>query len=192
LSDTPQPEPKNTLNGPGSVVEFPGAPEGGRPPNNLPLELSSFIGRGREVSEVESMLSEHRLLTLTGPGGSGKTRLALAVASGVMESFDEEVWFVELAPLSDSSLVPQAVARTLGVSEQPGVLLIHTLADSLRERELLLVLDNCEHLIGACAALVDSLLRSCPWATTGGPTNFSRRASRSTGSWAMSGASRCR
>src|SRR5215213_9748751 len=90
-----------------------------RPPNNLPLELSSFVGREKELTEVKRLLEDSRLLTLTGSGGCGKTRLALA-AGELSEGFEEGVWLVELAPLADPSLVAQAVADTLGVREQPG------------------------------------------------------------------------
>ena len=131
------------------------------PPNNLPLELSSFVGRERELSEVGRLLEGTRLLTLTGPGGCGKTRLAVVSGGRLMEAFEGGVWLVELAPLSDPSLVPQAVASVLGAREQPGRPLTETLAVHLRDRELLLVLDNCEHLIGACANLAEALLRSC-------------------------------
>jgi non-specific serine/threonine protein kinase len=162
MPETPQPVPKNTAGDSGSVVEFPGTPEHGRPPNNLPLQLSSFIGRGREVVEVETLLSDHRLLTLTGPGGSGKTRLALAVASEVVEDFRDGAWLVELAPLSDPDLVAQAVAQALGVREAPGRPLIGVLLEHLESRRALLVLDNCEHLIDACATLADTLLGFCP------------------------------
>jgi predicted ATPase/DNA-binding CsgD family transcriptional regulator len=162
MPDTPQPAPKGTAGDPGSVVEFPGTPEGGRPPNNLPLQLSSFIGRGRKVAEVGTLLFDHRLLTLTGPGGSGKTRLALAVASEVMEDFRDGVWVVELAPFFDPDLVAHAVAQALGVREAPGRTMIGALLEHLESRKALLVLDNCEHLIYACATLADTLLRSCP------------------------------
>ena len=163
MPETPQrPAPKNTAGDPGSVVEFPGTPERGRPPNNLPLRLSSFIGRGREVAEVETLLSDDRLLTLTGPGGSGKTRMAIEVASEVVEDFRDGAWLVELASLSDPDLVAQAVAQALGVREAPGRPLIGTLLEHLESRKALLVLDNCEHLIDACATLADALLRSCP------------------------------
>jgi predicted ATPase/DNA-binding CsgD family transcriptional regulator len=163
MPETPQrPAPKNTAGDPGSVVEFPGTPERGRPPNNLPLRLSSFIGRGREVAEVETMLSDHRLLTLTGPGGAGKTRMAIEVASEVVDAFRDGAWLAELASLSDPDLVAQAVAQALGVREAPGRPLIGALLEHLEGREALLVLDNCEHLIDACATLADALLRSCP------------------------------
>lgn len=131
-------------------------------PNNLPLELTGLVGRKREISEVEGLLAEHRLLTLTGPGGSGKTRLALAVASALVDEYEDGVWLVELASLSDPDLVPQAVASALGVREEAGTTLLDSLRAHLKARETLLVLDNCEHLVGACADLAEALLRSCP------------------------------
>ena len=162
MPDTPQSVRENTVGNPGSVVTHPAASEGGRPPNNLPLQLSSFVGRDREVAEVESLLSEHRLLTLTGPGGSGKTRLALAVASEVLDGYGHGSWLVDLAPLSDPNLVPQALASVLGVREAPGSPLTEMLCDHLLSRTMLLVLDNCEHLVDACASLAETLLRHCP------------------------------
>src|SRR3712207_4003409 len=129
---------------------------------NLPLELSSFVGREKELAEVKRLLEVNRLLTLTGSGGCGKTRLALAAASEVVEGFEDGVWMVELASLADPSLVPQAVASSLDVREQPGRSLIETLSDYLGSKKVLLVLDNCEHLIEACAELAEALLRSCP------------------------------
>ena len=156
---TPQPSDaeRNTQS---SVIAFPRSPE--RPPHNLPLELSSFVGREREIAEVKRLLGDNRLLSLTGPGGSGKTRLALAVASEVVRDFGDGVWLVDLAPLSDPDLVPQALASVLRVREAPGSPLTETLSDHLLSRTMLLVLDNCEHLIGACASLAETLLRHCP------------------------------
>jgi predicted ATPase len=144
------------------VVTFPRARTSEPPPNNLPLELSSFIGREREMAEVKRLLSDHRLLTLTGPGGCGKTRLALAVAADLVEGFEGGVWLVELASLADPALVPQTVASVLGVREQPGRLLTETLSNHLKPKKTLLVLDNCEHLVEACAELAEALLRACP------------------------------
>jgi predicted ATPase/DNA-binding CsgD family transcriptional regulator len=142
--------------------DLPGPSEPGRQPDNLPLQLTSFIGRGRETTEIEELLEEGRLLTLIGPGGSGKTRLALAVASEVAQRFEDGVWLVKLAPLSDPDLLPQAVASVLGVRESPGTSLADTLAAHLGTRHLLLLLDNCEHLPGACVSLAEGLLRRCP------------------------------
>jgi predicted ATPase/DNA-binding CsgD family transcriptional regulator len=148
-----------------SVVAFPHSIQE-RPLYNLPLELSSFVGREREIGEVKRLLLQEdnsRLVTLTGSGGCGKTRLALAVAFEVLEDFEEGgVWWVELASLSDPALVPQAVASALKVREQPNRPLTEILVDALRSRRMLVVLDNCEHLIGACAELVDALLHACP------------------------------
>ena len=131
--------------------------------NNLPLQLTSFIGREREIADLKELLvGEARLVTLTGPGGSGKTRLALSVASGLAGEYEDGVWLVELAPLSDPDLMPQAVANALGVREAPGRSMTDMLVEHLQEQEVLLLLDNCEHLVGACAALCDTLLRACP------------------------------
>ena len=128
-----------------------------------PPGLTSFIGREREISELERLLAARaRLLTLTGPGGSGKTRLASAVAIEVVENFEDGVWWVELAPISDPDLVPQAVARVLNVPETPGRSLTENIIEDLRDLEILIVLDNCEHLVEACALLTDALGRSCP------------------------------
>jgi non-specific serine/threonine protein kinase len=130
--------------------------------NNLPIQLSSFIGRERAIADLKHLLPTTRLLTLTGAGGSGKTRLALQVATDLLPAFEHGVWWVELASLTDPVLVPQQVASSLGLSEQPGRLLLDTLSDFLESKKLLLVLDNCEHLITACAHVVGTLLRSCP------------------------------
>jgi predicted ATPase/DNA-binding CsgD family transcriptional regulator len=130
--------------------------------NNLPERLSTFIGREREVAEIKQQFSTHRLLTLTGPGGCGKTRLALQAGGELLSEFDDGVWLTEFAPLADAAFVPQALASVLGVSEQPGRVLIDTLADHFLHLNSLLLFDNCEHLIGACAQLAESLLESCP------------------------------
>src|SRR5919107_6219955 len=135
-------------------------PEG--PLHNLPLELSSFVGREKELAEVKRLLEHNRLVTLTGSGGCGKTRLALAAAGELVEGFEDGVWVVELAPLADPSLVSQAVASVLGVREQPGRSPTETLADHLESKKVLLLLDNCEHLVDACATLAEALLRSSP------------------------------
>ena len=113
------------------------------------------------MAEVRRRLTETPLLTLTGAGGSGKTRLAAQVAAQ-MEGFGDGAWWVELGPLSDAALVPQTVASALGLREQPGRPLAQTLADHLRRKTLLLVLDNCEHVVEACASLADTLLRASP------------------------------
>src|SRR5512147_1799613 len=124
---------------------------------NLPVQLTSFIGRGREVGEVKDLVSTSHLVTLTGAGGCGKTRLALRVAAELTDQYRDGVYWVELARLIDSTLVPQAVAKVLNVVEQPGYPLMDTLLVSLGNRQMLLVLDNCEHLLGVCAQLVEAL-----------------------------------
>jgi predicted ATPase/class 3 adenylate cyclase len=131
-------------------------------PNNLPIQLTSFIGREREIAEIKTMLATARLLTLTGAGGSGKTRLALEVGVDLLELYADGVWFADLAALADPGLVPQTVASALRVREQPGRPLTETLVDSLGPKSLLLLFDNCEHLLAACAGLADALLRACP------------------------------
>ncbi len=130
--------------------------------HNLPLPRTSFVGREREMVEAKRMLAMTRLLTLTGAGGSGKTRLALEVTRDLVGVYPDGVCLVELAPLSEGELVPQEVAGALKVSERPGELLTDTIADALGDKRLLLILDNCEHLVEAAARLVDVLLDSCP------------------------------
>ena len=132
------------------------------PPDNLPIPLSTFIGREREIVEVRKLLSRHRLVTLTGPGGSGKTRLALKIAGEQLNEFEHGVWFIELASLFDSFLISQAVASTLKLHEQSGRSSTDILADHLSARQTLLVLDNCEQLIAACARFADTFLQRCP------------------------------
>jgi len=129
---------------------------------NLPEQLTSFIGRGHEIAEVRGLCSSTRLVTLTGAGGCGKTRLALQVAANLSDQFSDGVWTVDLAPLSEPALVTQTVASALDVREGQNRSLIEALSDYLRPRQLLLLLDNCEHLITACAQLVETLLRAAP------------------------------
>ncbi len=130
--------------------------------HNLPVQLTSFIGREHEMAELQSLLMSNHLLTLTGPGGTGKSRLSLQLATEVLKEFPDGVWLVELAPLADPSLVAQTVASTLGVREQPGRTISDALIDYLRAKTMLLILDNCEHLIESSAQLADSLLRVAP------------------------------
>ncbi len=129
---------------------------------NLPIPISSFIGRKRETAEIKTLLANHRLVTLTGAGGSGKTRLAIQVATDLVDSFQDGVWWVELAPLMDELLLPQVVAKALGVHESATQPLSDTLASFILARQMLLVLDNCEHLVAASAHLAEKLLQACP------------------------------
>ena len=128
----------------------------------LPLQLTSFVGRDAELAELAHLVGTARLVTLTGAGGIGKTRLAVEVGQRVSEQFSDGVWLVDLASVADARLVPQAVASVLGISEQARRPLMDVLTDSLRSRSLLLVLDNCEHLVHACAELAQRLLQNCP------------------------------
>ena len=131
-------------------------------PNNLPRQLTSFIGREKEMAEVKRLLSTAPLVTLTGSSGAGKTRLALQVAADVVEGYSDGVWLAEFAPIADPALVPKTIASALNVPEQPGRAMTETLVDALWPKAVLLVLDNCEHLVVACRELAAALLRGCP------------------------------
>jgi predicted ATPase len=130
-----------------------------RPMPCLPLPLTSFVGREKEVGEVRRLLGMTRLLTLTGAGGVGKTRLALEVAASLGDEYPQAVWLVELGAITDPALVLPVTAATLGVQEEAGRSLLVTLTDALRRERLVLLLDNCEHLVEACAGMVNDLLR---------------------------------
>src|SRR5260370_25205617 len=129
---------------------------------NLPLELTSFVGRRQELQQLEQLQSQSRLLALIGPGGVGKTRLAIHLATDLRGKFADGVWLVELAPIRDGELLPQSVAGAFGVPEQANRAVTATLVEPLRDRETLLLLDNCEHVVEAAARLAETLLRSCP------------------------------
>jgi predicted ATPase/DNA-binding CsgD family transcriptional regulator len=138
------------------------APESARRVHNLPVQLTSFVGRAQELADVRRLLSTAALVTLTGTGGSGKTRLALHVAAGLVECFRDGVWLAELGPVSDPRLVAKTVASALGVPEQPGRSLVETLRDYLSTKDLLLVLDNCEHVRAGSRQVAEALLRESP------------------------------
>lgn len=136
---------------------------------NLPTPLTSFIGREREIAAVGELLlgdgtlpGRCRLITLTGPGGSGKTRLAIQVARSLLPKFLHGVWWIDLGPLGDASLVADTVLRSLGAAPAPEQSPLQSLTGVLRERTLMLALDNCEHLVEACAQLVSSIVQACP------------------------------
>jgi predicted ATPase/DNA-binding CsgD family transcriptional regulator len=133
-------------------------------PTNLPLPLNSIIGREQEMFEVKALLNATQLLTLTGAGGCGKTRLALQLGSDISHTsaFPQGVWWIELAALTDPELLPQQIASSLGIVEQAGRSMTGTLSAFLQPKQLLLILDNCEHLVTACAHLVETLLYTCP------------------------------
>ena len=143
-------------NDPASVVIEP-APD--RPSTNLPEQVSELIGRD-DIREIISLATSHRLVTLTGPGGIGKTRLALAAAHKLLAEFPDGVWLAEFSPLSDPSLVPTTVAAAAGLELPPGEISARRVAQALAGRRMLLVLDTCEHVIDAAAELAEALLRT--------------------------------
>ncbi|HEX5838800.1 MAG TPA: adenylate/guanylate cyclase domain-containing protein, partial [Anaerolineales bacterium] len=162
LKDLMRPEHLYQLNLAGLPAVFPPLKTLDLYPNNLPVHLTSFIGRENEIAAVRQELESHRLVTLTGSGGTGKTRLSLQVAADLLEKFDHGVWFVELAPLTDSDLIPQAILSAIGIREQPGRLPLEILQEYLHEKKTLILLDNCEHLISASAQVANTLLRAAP------------------------------
>ena len=131
-------------------------------PTNLPNQVTSFIGREPEMAEVVGLLERSRLVTLTGSGGTGKTRLALQVAADLLDEYPDGIWFIELAPLSDPDLVPLTVAEVLRVRESPGEPIVQSIVESLQDKKVLLLPDNCEHLLDAAAHLTEAILRRCP------------------------------
>lgn len=130
--------------------------------HNIPAQMTSFIGREREREEIKQMLSAHRLVTLTGSGGAGKSRLSLQIGMECLPQFSDGVWLVELAPVTDPALIPQALLSTFSLREDRHRSVLDVLIDYLRAKTLLLILDNCEHLIDACAQISEALLQACP------------------------------
>jgi non-specific serine/threonine protein kinase len=132
------------------------------PRHNLPHQLTSFVGREQEIAQLKELVTTHRLVTLTGAGGAGKTRLAIEVTSQLVDAFRDGVWLVELAALSDAQLVPLAVAQALGLNKHPSKPLVEALNDYLASKRVLLLLDNAEHLIQGLVYLVDEIVRRSP------------------------------
>jgi predicted ATPase/class 3 adenylate cyclase len=162
LKDLAVPERIYQLRHPSLPAEFPPLKSLSSLLNNLPVQSTSFVGREPDLIAVQRLLKTTRLLTLTGTGGSGKTRLALHAAANVLDDFDDGVWLVELGPLGNGAHVTQAVASVLDIREDMVRPLLKSLLETLRPKQALLILDNCEHLIAACATLADQLLRGCP------------------------------
>jgi predicted ATPase/class 3 adenylate cyclase len=131
-------------------------------PNNLPAQLATFIGRDRELAEVRDLVGSSRLVTLTGAGGCGKTRLGLQVAAELLDGSGDGVWLVELAAVLDEDAVAPAISQALGITGQPGRPALEALLDALAPQDILIVVDNCEHLIGGCAKTAEAVLRRCP------------------------------
>ncbi|HEX6033474.1 MAG TPA: adenylate/guanylate cyclase domain-containing protein, partial [Anaerolineales bacterium] len=146
---------------PGLTQDFPAIPSLEAFPNNLPVQLTSFIGREKEIGEMERLLGSARLVTLTGSGGTGKTRLSQEVGAQTLTNFPHGVWLVELASLTEPSQIMPALAQAFGLQELPFNSLTNVVKDYLRDKKLLLILDNCEHLIAACSHLADDLLHHC-------------------------------
>ena len=138
------------------------SPSSNPPKSNLPSALTTFIGREKERGDVIKQLTKHRLITLTGSGGVGKTRLSIKVGEQVLENYPDGVWLVELAPILDPMLVPHTTAMVIGLREEQQGPVIDMLSDYLRDKQTLLLLDNCEHLLEACAQFADQLLKLCP------------------------------
>ncbi len=161
-----RPERLYQLLHPGLPAEFPALKTQGTIPNNLPAEATSFIGRTRDLAEIKQLLEPgktlDRLITLTGPGGTGKTRLAVKSASNALEQFPDGVWLVELAQVTDPDQLTQAVANPIGLREQRERSLELMIVDHLRSEQALIILDNCEHLTDECARLAELLLQNCP------------------------------
>ena len=164
LKDLLRPEHIYQVDAPGLRSSFPALKTIEGLPNNLPLLLTSFVGRENEMSDLRELLShpETRLVTLTGPGGTGKTRLSIQIGMDLLGTFPGGVWLVELAPITDPERITHLIASILNIRASEDRPLITSLIDGLRSRRTLLILDNCEHLIEACAALADQLLRACP------------------------------
>lgn len=162
LKDLVRPERIYQLTASGLQAEFPPLKTLEAFRTNLPQQLTSFIGREKEISAVKTLIKSNRLTTLTGSGGAGKTRLSLQVAADLLDSFPDGVWFIELAPLSDPALVLQTVTAALGLREEGSRPLLDRLTDYLKTKTLLLILDNCEHVVNAAASLARALLQACP------------------------------
>src|SRR5258706_6130398 len=162
LKDLLRPEHLYQLNIAGLPTTFPPLKTLDLFPNNLPVQLTSFVGRENEIAELKQELESHRLVTLTGSGGTGKTRLSLQVAAELLDKFDYGVWLIELAPLADPDLIPQTILTTIGISEQPNKTPLEILKEYLHEKKVLIVLDNCEHLVTASAKVANALLNAAP------------------------------
>lgn len=162
LKDLARPEQVFQILHPGLRDEFPGLRSLSNQPNNLPLQLTSFVGREAEIESVKALFESHRLVTLSGAGGSGKTRLSLQIAAELLETFPDGVWLVELAAVLGSDQIARAVADVLSIQERKDQSLSSTIAEQIRNKRILIILDNCEHLIESSARLADQLLKSCP------------------------------
>ena len=164
LKDLGRPERIFQLTAAGLLAGFPPLRSLGNPalPNNLPAQLSAFIGRDREVAEVRALVESSRLVTLTGAGGCGKTRLGLQVAAELLDGSGDGVWLAELAAVTEEDAVPAAISQALRLAARPGRPVLEALLDALALQDVLIVADNCEHLIGGCAKTAEAIVRQCP------------------------------
>ncbi len=180
LKDLTRPEQVFQLAAPDLSAEFPPLRSLEHLTNNLPAQLTTFVGRDREISEIVALLAEHRLVTLTGAGGAGKTRCAIRIGADLLNGWKDGIWLAELAPLADSAQVANAIAQVLHVQEQPNSALLDTIVAYLKHKRLLLLLDNCEHLIEQARRAASAILRDCPGvrilATSREPLNISGEA----------------
>ncbi len=164
LKDLGRPEQVFQLQSEGLIADFPSLHSLDNPalPNNLPAQSATFVGRETEQAELRHLVESARLVTLTGAGGTGKTRLALHVAAELLDGSGDGVWLVELAPVSEHEMVASTINEALGVTGQPGRPALETLLDALAPQRILIVLDNCEHVIGECAKIAETILQRCP------------------------------
>src|SRR6202011_813971 len=162
LKDLTEPEQVWQLSIAGLPVEFPPLQSLDTVPNNLPIQPTSFRGREHDLEEVKSLLALHKLLTLFGAGGVGKTRLALQVGAEVLDDYPDGVWLADFAPITDPELVSSIIAKELGITQAEGRRVDESIPHWLKRKKLLLILDNCEHILEAVAGVADAVIRSCP------------------------------
>ncbi len=162
LKDLERPEHIFQVQTAGGAGEFPQLKTLDIRPNNLPVQVTSFVGREREIQEIRDLLKPARMLTIAGPGGIGKTRISLHATAELLDAFHDGVWFVDLVPVSGEDEVWQAIASPLGIHAESGIPLAKTVPDRLADKEMLVILDNCEHLVEAAAKTAETLLALCP------------------------------
>ncbi len=162
LKDLPQAEHLYQIMISGLDDDFPALKSESKRPHNLPVTLNTFVGRSQELLKISERFSDSRLITLAGPGGTGKTRLAIEVGSRALDRFTDGVWIAQFASVSDSEGVQHSLAAALRLRERPPTALVDIISDHLAQKSVLIILDNCEHLLGACAELADRLLVTCP------------------------------
>ena len=161
LKDLARPEQVYQLLAPDLAAEFPPLRSLDVLPNNLPLQLNTFVGRETEIAEITALIEQHRLVTLIGSGGVGKTRTSLQVAANMLDGSGDGVWFIELAPLTSGDYIPSTVAQALGLTLATEGDPVENLVRALKEKHALLVFDNCEHLVEPAARVISAILHGC-------------------------------